>query len=735
MTTIVNLSAKKVRKKKSSAAKSSDFRRDIQGLRALAVVAVIVDHLFKWPGGGFVGVDVFFVISGFLITGLMLREHERTGRISWKSFYKRRVKRIIPAAVTVLVVTTVVAYLLFMENQFKSVLSDAIWSALFVSNWHFAAIGTDYWQADGPISPLRHFWSLAVEEQFYIVWPVLIVAVFFVLARAGQRVAKVGLFVVMAVIAAASLAWALYETAANPTVAYFSTFSRAWELALGALLAVAAPIFSGMPGKLRTTLSYIGFVAIIASIILINPESPFPAPWAVLPVLGSGLVIAAGIGGTPRAIPMLTNRVSVYLGKISYSLYLWHFPVVIFFTILAPVGTVTFAVWVLGITLYLSMMSFHFVEDLARKSSWLESKEKKEEAKRQRQRRKHDDEKRFLGVRQEAVIGVIAVPALAVTLLALGVGVPAPKTPEAAPIAPVALPTAGTAGPTQAPSAGPASAALATQITAALSTPEWPALSPSTLTDTSADWPAEEYGSCAVKDYSRPSGCVFGPASAAKSIAVLGDSLGARLVYLLHKAYPDYQIHGYVRSGCISVEVAMTPRSAEDSAGCTADRAAAIAATNELNPDYVFIINNSGGVRELKSKAQGAVASAEWADGVTKTISALKVDRAHVVVMAPPPEGKKLDECATKISKPSACVSTLSNDWKTTSAGDSKGATQTGAKYLDTKRWYCSASNTCPAFVGTTIVKRDSVHPTAPFLDKLIDPLKESMAAAGVPIA
>jgi len=717
--------------KKAPISRKGAFRPDIQGLRALAVIAVIVDHLFNWPGGGFVGVDVFFVISGFLITGLMLREHERTGRISWKSFYRRRIKRIMPAAVLVMGVTVGVSYLVFLSNQFSSILSDAIWSALFLSNWHFAAIGTDYWQADGPISPLRHFWSLAVEEQFYIVWPILMVAIFALLAKRSPRIAKLALFTVMAALAVASFVWALNETATNPTVAYFSTFSRAWELALGSLLAVAGPLFGRMPEQLRTVLSYVGFAGIVASIFLISSTSAFPAPWAALPVVGSGLVIAAGIGGIPRWIPVLTNPVSVYLGKVSYSLYLWHFPVVIFFTTLAPSGTISFALWVLGITLYLSIASFHLVEDPIRRSSWLESRAKKNEARRSRQHRKHDSEQRWLGLRAEGTLGLLAVPTLAVTLLALGIGIPAPQVDPIAPVAATPL-KSGAAEPTEAPSLGPASAALSKQISTSLTAQKWPALSPSTLTDTSADWPADEYGSCLVKDYSRPNACVFGPTAATKSIAVLGDSLGARLVYLVHKAYPEYRVYGFVRSGCISIDVQMTPRSAEDSAGCTADRASAIAATKQLSPDLVFIINNGGGVRELASRAQGTNASAEWATGLTKTISALGVDPAHVVVVAPPPEGKKLDQCATKVSQPSACVSTVSPDWMIASAGEIKGAAQAGAKYLNTLPWYCSPSKNCPSFVGTTIVKRDSVHPTAPFLDLLVDPLKESLKGVGI---
>ncbi|WP_243667932.1 acyltransferase family protein [Clavibacter michiganensis] len=241
------------------------FRPDVEGLRALAVVAVIVDHLFDWPSGGFVGVDVFFVISGFLITGLLLKEYERTKTISFLDFYKRRVRRIMPAALLVLVVSTAVSFLVFNVVRAQASLWDAVWSALFVSNWHFASAGTDYFASDGPISPFRHYWSLSVEEQFYLVWPVLIFLVITFARRRTpkNRVKRARLFtqtigITVGVLIVASLAWGFYETSARPTVAYFSTFSRAWELGIGALLAIFAARLATLPAAIRPVLGYVG---------------------------------------------------------------------------------------------------------------------------------------------------------------------------------------------------------------------------------------------------------------------------------------------------------------------------------------------------------------------------------------------------------------------------------------------------------------------------------------------
>jgi peptidoglycan/LPS O-acetylase OafA/YrhL len=195
-------------------------RLDIEGLRAVAVVAVILDHLVAWPSGGFVGVDVFFVISGFLITGLLLREHERTGTISFRGFYRRRVKRILPASILVLLVTVVVSRLLFNSSRFVQTALDAASAFLFVGNWRFAATGTDYFQSTAAPSPVQHFWSLAVEEQFYLVWPWLMLLVFALVgrrARGDRRRAHLVAGGVMALITVASFAWAVHESTSTPT--------------------------------------------------------------------------------------------------------------------------------------------------------------------------------------------------------------------------------------------------------------------------------------------------------------------------------------------------------------------------------------------------------------------------------------------------------------------------------------------------------------------------------------
>lgn len=361
----------------TSARPGSALRGDIQGLRAIAVLAVFADHLLGRPVGGFTGVDMFLVISGFLITGLLIREHERTGTISFGGFYRRRIKRILPASVLVICATLVASVTVLPASRAQDVVADGAWALLFSANWRFASSGTDYFN-DGTLpSPLRHFWSLGVEEQFYFVWPWLMLAVLFLLtrrtgARALSDTRRRGvLAAVLGVLALASVLWAAYETAAAPTWAYFSTLSRAWELGAGALLAVAVPLLARIPDRLRPVLAWLGIALLVASVLVVDESrGGFPWPWALLPVTGVSLVIAAGTGGAARAPRVLDNRVAGYIGDISYSLYLWHWPVIVLLPALLAPDTPVFWAAAVGLAVGLSVASYHLVENPLRRAVW-----------------------------------------------------------------------------------------------------------------------------------------------------------------------------------------------------------------------------------------------------------------------------------------------------------------------------------------------------------------------------
>ncbi|WP_016932006.1 acyltransferase family protein [Rhodococcus sp. R1101] len=355
--------------------KVSNFRPDLEGMRAVAVLAVFADHLLGWPTGGFVGVDIFFVLSGFFITGLLLRERTESGTISFPNFYIRRVRRIIPAALLVLTVTVLAAYITFPATRAKETLVDALWAAAFAANWRFEQVGTDYFQEGLPPSPIQHYWSLSVEEQFYFVWPVVLLGLFWITRRSHRRkrssIRQGALGAAMFTMVATSFIWAMLQSSNEPTSAYFSTFTRVWELGVGALLAIAGPVLMKLPDPIRPVLAYIGLAGVIASLFVITSETQFPAPGAALPVLSTALVVAAFHGSQVRGVPMLTNRVALYFGRTSYSLYLWHWPVIVVLAAVMPEDTVYFVVAAIA-ALVLAHVSFTYFEDPIRRSKWLE---------------------------------------------------------------------------------------------------------------------------------------------------------------------------------------------------------------------------------------------------------------------------------------------------------------------------------------------------------------------------
>ncbi|WP_431473300.1 acyltransferase family protein [Ornithinimicrobium sp. W1665] len=305
------------------------LRGDIEGLRAVAVGTVLLYHLHvPWVPGGFAGVDVFFVISGFLITSLLLREVMRTGTVSLSDFYARRARRLLPAASVVIVATLVAGWLVLPARTRPDLLAD-VGSTLYVVNWVLAARSVDYLAEDVDPSPLQHYWSLSVEEQFYVVWPLLILLAVLVAGRYRLRRGRVA-FVLLAALGVTSLVWSVLRTGSEPATAYFVTTTRLWELAAGALLAFAVPRLRSLPRGLSEIGVLVGLGLILLGMVVFSTATPWPGSAALLPVVGSVLVIAAGVPGHPT----LGNRLlslppMVWIGGLSYAIYLWHWPVVV----------------------------------------------------------------------------------------------------------------------------------------------------------------------------------------------------------------------------------------------------------------------------------------------------------------------------------------------------------------------------------------------------------------------
>jgi peptidoglycan/LPS O-acetylase OafA/YrhL len=306
------------------------FRPDIQGMRAIAVAMVVVYHL--WPKvlpGGFAGVDVFFVISGYLITGHMARGFRREGRIRLLDFWGRRARRLLPAVALVLTATWLVARQVLPETQLPNTVKQIRASALYFQNWVLARDNADYLHSADAPTPVQHFWSLSVEEQFYLFWPFLFVLGAFVAWRAGRRAGRVGVLLLALAVFAVSLWWSAHLTAVDPASAYFVTTTRIWELALGGVLTLLPGRLIGMLAR-QGWLAWIGLVMIVVSAFVLDGASEFPGTDALLPVGGSALLIACGSAAARFGPAFLTSlRPMVFLGDVSYSLYLWHWPIIV----------------------------------------------------------------------------------------------------------------------------------------------------------------------------------------------------------------------------------------------------------------------------------------------------------------------------------------------------------------------------------------------------------------------
>jgi len=312
----------------------AEHRSDIQGLRALAVALVVCFHLWRdGLPGGFVGVDVFFVISGFLITSHLINSRPTGGRDA-ATFWMRRIRRLLPAALTVIVVTLLATRLFAPITLWRETGLESMFSAMYGQNWHLSARSVGYLAENRPSTPLEHYWSLSVEEQFYLLWPLLLIGCV-LLARRLRRSLPAVVLAVIGALALGSLLYSIAYTRADPAQAYFVTPTRMWELAVGGLVAawVARPRpathrRNRLGDAARAAGVWLGFAAIGYG-VLICESTDFPGWRAAFPVLGTAAVIAAGCDGGLTPNRLLAVRPAQYLGDISYSMYLWHWPLIV----------------------------------------------------------------------------------------------------------------------------------------------------------------------------------------------------------------------------------------------------------------------------------------------------------------------------------------------------------------------------------------------------------------------
>jgi peptidoglycan/LPS O-acetylase OafA/YrhL len=335
----------------------SAYRTDIEGLRALAVTTVILYHARLFNPGGFIGVDVFFVISGYLITKI-IETDIRHARFTLAAFYQRRIRRIFPALFVMFAISSTFAYVLLFPEELVNFGKSLMASAAFVSNIFFRS-QIDYFDVASEQKPLLHVWSLAVEEQFYIFWPLILVAL-------NKKVGEQSKILLCAILFCISLLYSEYLVRHTPSAAFYLLPARAWELALGAILAMSVK-FSRLdraPRYAADLASLAGIALICLAILAYDAITPFPGLAALLPCAGAALVIGAGESGTTLGGRLLSLPPIAFMGRISYSLYLWHWPILVFAQLyLARLLRFDEKCWALSLTVLMAYLSWCFVEE------------------------------------------------------------------------------------------------------------------------------------------------------------------------------------------------------------------------------------------------------------------------------------------------------------------------------------------------------------------------------------
>jgi len=351
------------------------YRPDLEGLRAVAVLLVVFYHAgISFLPGGYVGVDVFYVLSGFFITGLLVKEAEASGKISFKEFYARRGRRLIPAATLVIVVTAVVSWFAYAPLRLTSFGWDAVTSSLNVANFRYAFQATDYLTQGNDASPFLHFWSLSVEEQFYWVWPLLIMLAAGVWGRKRQ-IQPGRLLAVLLVVTVVSFIACVWLTQTNQPWAFFMLPTRAWELAIGGIVAIVIAKASSIPAGVRDVLGFAGIAAIAFSALRYTETTPFPGYAAALPVLGTAAVILAVRHPLAGVSAALAVRPMQAIGRWSYSIYLWHWPMLIIpAAILGAELSLGMRLGLAVASIAAGALTYKLVEDPIRRNAFLSAK-------------------------------------------------------------------------------------------------------------------------------------------------------------------------------------------------------------------------------------------------------------------------------------------------------------------------------------------------------------------------
>ena len=701
------------------------FRPDIEGLRAVAVLAVVLYHA-DVPGisGGFVGVDVFFVISGFLITGLLWREVSTRGTVRLRDFYGARARRLLPASAAVGIFITVAAAVLLPPLQARNIIADGIASALYVSNYRFAMQGVDYLAARLPPSPFLHYWSLGVEEQFYLVWPALILVTAWLIRRTRRRTKTAATassrpyLIVLAVVAAASFALSLVMTYWVAPVAFFSLPTRAWQLALGGLVALTAALWQRLSPRATAITGWTGLGLIILACTQFSSATQYPGTAALLPTLGTALVIGAGCANPSSGCGQILGVAPMRaIGRVSYSWYLWHWPV-LFMALwaIAPVTGHKSLLALAGILLSLGLaaLTLRFIENplryaaSIRGSAW-----------------------RSLG------LGGVA------TAMAVIVGLALYAPDPVGPGAPAATLTV-TAEPVPAGSATAVYDAAVQQsfdqvraaVAGAANLKAVPSNLEPRLTDT-APKPGITGESCLLffTDTRQPE-CATGDTESPTTVALIGDSNAAMWSPAMQLSAQrwHWRLETLAKAVCPVLDIPIIlPVNGRPYTECEQWRAGIIDRLQAERPKLVVlsILRRYGGGYGWDTGFTSY--DPMWIDGMTRLVRQLRETGANVLVLGPIPDpGAAVPDClAAHLDDGSVCAPTRSAAVNQAGIAAEAAATAAGGgQYVDLTDLFCTADR-CPVIVGNTLVYSDQNHVTNAY-SRLLAPVLGSLAARAI---
>lgn len=696
------------------------WRADIQALRGLSVLLVVAAHA-RVPGlqGGFVGVDVFFVLSGFLITALIVNEVRDTGSLSLGKFYARRAKRILPAATLVLVATVLASvYLLGVEGA-AGILAAAAWTSVFLSNEYFSREGTDYFASELLPSPLQQFWSLAVEEQFYVIWPALFIAAVTLASRTYSvrpqpqqavrsyaRHGKAWLAAAACALVLGSFAWSAWLSWTQPERAYFSGISRAWELALGCSLALVAGRLPKWSTAVSSGMRLGGLALILAAAVLFTSSTPFPGIAALVPVAGALLVIAAGLGRDGEG-SVLESGPLVFLGRISFSLYLWHWPFLTLYLWVygTPPGLLATSALLVG-AFAAAWVTTRFVEEPLRSAQFLDGR--------------------------TAITLVLAglltvLPAIAFLSAIPGTSAASAMERPKENLAVVKADKGLSAS--EVVSSKVQIAALTKPL--ALTGQTWPPLSQ--LGD---EGPAQS-GVCLAAPLTREvQTCSFGASVGRRSAVVFGDSHAAMWAPALDAwgKSNSVSVTLVTKSGCTPADVEVYSKTLEKVfEQCHEWRRNAFAYLQEASPDIVIVAESVRGPVVLD---RGQVVEDEeqttqiLADGMERTMSVLSSYTDNLILVGDVPSlGVDLPSClARNRDDVSACAQPWSFDSFLKRRDLHRQAVEAaGGSFADPLRWFCTGDS-CPTLVDGKIVYRDGGgHITPTYAEWLAPALSEEL--------